>query len=321
MKVLITGGMGVIGSWVSTKFVQEGHRPVLMARHFDNMLIQPIKDKVDIELGDVSDLPRILSIIQKYNITHIIHMAALIGALSGQNPPQSIQINVLGTLNILEAARFMKVQRVIFSSAKGVYASMEGEYGYPTYKPLTEDYPKNPFRIYDSAKLMGEHMGQFYQRTYGLEFAALRFGSTYGIGKTFRHGEDKAVISSLIEGALARKPVIIDKGGYQKNDFIYTKDAAYGVYLACTARKLNYSAYNIGTGVGVTIEDFAEEVKRILPGVNIEMRPGISGGKRSHNCIYDISRAKEDLGYSPQFTIRKSIEDYIEILQELERRK
>lgn len=321
MKILITGGMGVIGSWVSSKCVQEGHRPVLMARHLDNMLIQPIKEKVDIELGDVSDLPRILSIIQKHSITHIIHMAGLIGALSSQNPPQSIQINVLGTLNILEAARFMKVQRVVFTSAKGVYAPMEGEYGHPTYKPITEDYPKNPFRIYDSAKLMGEHMGQFYQRTYGLEFVALRFSSTYGIGKTFRHGDDKAVLSRLIEAALAKMPVIIDKGGYQKNDFIYTKDAAYGVFLACTARKLNYSAYNIGTGVGVTIEDFTEEVKQLLHGVSIEMRPGISEGKSRHNCIFDISRAKEDLGFLPQFTLRKSIEDYIEILQELERRK
>ena len=317
MKVLITGGMGVIGSWVSTKFVQEGHRPVLMARHLDNNLIRTIKDKVDIELADVVDLPRILSIIQKYHVTHIIHMAALIGALSGQNPPQSIQINVLGTLNILEAARFMKVQRVVFASAKGVYAPIEGEYGPPTYKPITEDYPKKPFRIYDSAKLMGEHMGQFYQRTYGLEFAALRFSSTYGIGKTARHGDDKAVLSTLIEGALAGKPVLITKGEYQKNDFIYTKDAAHGVYLACTASKLNSSAYNIGTGRGAAVEDFAEEVRRLLPGASVEVRSGVSGGKSTSNCIYDISQAKQDLGYSPQFTLRKSIEDYIETLQEL----
>jgi UDP-glucose 4-epimerase len=317
MKILITGGMGVIGSMVSTKFVQEGHRPVLMARHLDNNLIRTIKDKVDIELGDVSDLPRILSIIQKHGITHIIHMAALIGALSNQNPPQSVQINVMGTLNILEAARFMKVQRVIFSSAKGVYAATEPPHGPPTYKPITEDYPKDPLRIYDSAKLMGEHMGQFYRRTYGLDFAALRFSATYGLGKTFRHGGDKAVLNRLIEGAFTRKPTIIDKGGDPKNDFIYTKDAAYGVYLACIARKLNHSVYNIGTGVGVTVEDFAEEARKLFPGSNIEFRPGGSEGKPTYNCIYDISRARQDLDYSPQFTLRKSIEDYIETLQKL----
>jgi FlaA1/EpsC-like NDP-sugar epimerase len=87
-----------------------------MARHLDRSLIRPIEDHVDIELGDVLDLPRILSIIQSYKITHIIHTAALIGALSHKNPPQSIRINVIGTLNILEAARFMKVQRVVYTT-------------------------------------------------------------------------------------------------------------------------------------------------------------------------------------------------------------
>ena len=80
MKVLITGGMGVIGSMVSSRFVEEGHRPVIMARHLDRNLVRPIEDKIDIELGDVLDLPRILSIIQTHQITHIIHTAALVGA-------------------------------------------------------------------------------------------------------------------------------------------------------------------------------------------------------------------------------------------------
>ena len=70
--------MGVIGSMISSRFVQEGHRPVIMARHLDRSLIRPIEDHVDIELGDVLDLPRILSIIQSYKITHIIHTAALL---------------------------------------------------------------------------------------------------------------------------------------------------------------------------------------------------------------------------------------------------
>ena len=131
MNVLITGGMGVIGSMVSARFVQEGHQPVIMARHLDRNLIRSFEDKVDIELADVLDLPRIFSIIEKYNITHIVHTAALVGALSNQNPPQSIHINVIGTLNILEAARFMKVQRVVYTSAKGVYGHIEGEYAHP----------------------------------------------------------------------------------------------------------------------------------------------------------------------------------------------
>lgn len=318
MKVLITGGMGVIGSMVSSRFVQEGHRPVIMARHLDRNLIRPIEDKVDIELGDVLDLPRLLFIIQSYKITHIVHTAALVGALSNQNPPQSIHINVIGTLNILEAARLMKVQRVVYTSAKGIYGHIDGEYGYPTYKPLPEDHPKRPMRIYESAKLMGEHMGQFYQRTYGLEFTALRFGMTYGPGKTVRHGA-MSVLSQIIEGAYSGKAVRIEKGGDQKDDMIYNKDVAHGIYLACTVPKLRYDAYNIGTGVGFTLQDVANEVKRLIPETDIQIGSGLHflGGPTHYYSVYDITRAREDLGFSPQFTLGGAIKDYIETLRKL----
>ena len=319
MKVLITGGMGVIGSMVSARFVQEGHRPVVMARHLDRNLIRPIEDKVDIELADVLDLPRILSIIQKYNITHIVHTAALVGALSNQNPPQSIHINVVGTLNILEAARFMKVPRVVYTSAKGVYGHIEGEYAHPTFKPLPEDHPKRPKRIYESAKLMGEHMGQFYKNTYGLEFVALRFGMTFGPGKTVRHGP-MSILSQVVEGPYAGKAVRIEQGGDQKEDIIYNKDAALGIYLACIAPKLNHDAYNIGMGVGHTLKDLADEVKRVIPGADIQIGPGLHflGGPTHYYSVYDITRAREDLGFSPQYSLGAAVEDYISTLKTID---
>jgi UDP-glucose 4-epimerase len=316
MKVLVTGGMGVIGSMVSEQFVQAGLRPVLMARHVDRNLIRTIEEKVDIELGDVLDMPRLISIIQRHGITHIIHMAALIGALSNQNPPHSVHVNVIGTLNVLEVARLMKVQRVIYTSAKGIYGHISGECGHPHFKALLEDYPKNPYRIYDSEKLMGEHMGQFYQRTYGLEFAAVRFSGTFGPGKTVRHG-DKAALSMLVEGAFAGRPVRIEKGGDQRTDYIYNKDAALGVYLACTAPSMNHTAYNIGSGTLATLKDFAHEVRRVLPNADIEVGPGISEERPNYNCLYDISRARADLGFQPRFSIGEAVEDYIEILRQI----
>ncbi len=318
MKVLITGGMGVIGSMVSERFVREGHRPVIMARHLDRNLIRSIEDKVDIELGDVLDLPRLFSILQTHNITHVIHTAALVGAMSNQNPPMSIHINVIGTLNILEAARLMKVQRVVYTSAKGVYGHIEGEYAHPTFKPLPEDHPKRPVRIYESAKLMSEHMGQFYRRTYGLEFVALRFSMTYGPGKTVRHGA-MSILSQIIEGGHSGKAVRIESGGDQKEDMIYNRDVAHGIYLACTAPRLAYDAYNIGMGTGYTLKDVAREVKRIIPGADIEVGSGLHflGGPTHYYSVYDITRAREDLGFSPQFPLAEGVSDYIETLKRL----
>jgi UDP-glucose 4-epimerase len=318
MRVLITGGMGVIGSMVSAKFVQEGHRPVVMARHLDRNLIRPIEDKIDIELADVLDLPRIFSIIQSHQVTHIIHTAALVGAMSNLNPPQSIHINVIGTLNILEAARLMKIQRVVYTSAKGIYGHIEGEYGHPTFKPLPEDHPKRPMRIYESAKLMSEHLGQFYRRTYGLEFAALRFSMTYGPGKLARHGA-MSILSQIVEGAYHGKPVKIEQGGDQRDDMVYNRDVANSIYLACIAPKLSYEAYNIGMGVGYTLKDVASEVKRLVPNADIQVGPGLHflGGPTHYYSIYDITRAKEDLGFSPRYPLPKGIEDYLATLKKL----
>src|SRR5262249_38297771 len=141
MKVLITGGMGVIGAEASRRFVKEGHRPGIYARHRDDRLIHDILDRVDIELGDVTDPPRLRDVIKRHRIPDIAHAAAFVGAVSQTNPALSIQVNVMGTVNVLEAARLFEVKRVVYTSAKGIYGPVLGEYGAPTYKPMPEDLP------------------------------------------------------------------------------------------------------------------------------------------------------------------------------------
>src|SRR5438067_2296923 len=233
MKVLITGGMGVMGAEASRRFVQEGHRPVIFARHRDEWLIRDILDKVDIELGDVLDMPRLLDVIKRHRITHIVHAAGFVGAVSAANPALSSQVNVMGTVNVLEAARAFDVKRVVYTSSKGIYGPALGEYGAPTYKPVPEDHPKNPKRIYDSAKLMAEQAALYYQANMGLDAVVLRFATTYGPGKTARHGK-MGVTSAIVENPVSGLPFRLARGD-EKDDFIYNKDSAYGIYLACTA--------------------------------------------------------------------------------------
>jgi UDP-glucose 4-epimerase len=111
--------------------------------------------------------------------------------------------------------------------------------------------------------------------------------------------------------------VRIETGGDQKDDLIYNRDVAQGIYLACMAPKLRYDAYNIGMGVGYTLKDVANEVKRIIPKADIHIGPGLHflGGPAHYYSVYDITRAREDLGFSPQFPLAKGIEDYIETLK------
>ena len=318
MKVLITGGMGVIGAETSRKFVKDGHRPVIFARHRDDSLISDILDKVDFEQGDVLDMPRILQAIKKHQATHVVHAAAFVGAVSAGNPALSIQVNVMGLVNVLEAARALNVKRVVFTSAKGVYGPVLGEYGPPNWKPMAEDLPAKPKRIYDSAKFMGENVCAYYNDNMGIETVSLRFASTYGPGKTARHGP-MAVMSRIVENPANGLPFKLDQGGDDKDDFVYNKDSALGIYLATIADKVKSRVYNIGTGVGVTLRDFERVVKKHIPNAQMEIGGGLNfyGFPYPATGVYDISRAKSELGYKPEYDLERGIADYLASLKQL----
>jgi UDP-glucose 4-epimerase len=318
MKVLITGGMGVIGAETSRKFVREGHRPLIYARHRDESLVGDILDKVDIELGDVTDLPRLLDVIKRHKVTHIVHAAAFVGAVSQANPALSINVNVMGTVNVLEAARLFEIKRLVFTSAKGVYGPVLGEYGAPTYKPMPEDLPKNPKRIYDSAKLMGEQACLYYQANMGVDAVVLRFATTYGPGKTARHGK-MGVTSQIVEAPARGESFHLAQGGDEKDDFIYNKDSAFGIYLATIAANPKSRVYNIGSGVGATLKDFERIIRRHIPNADIKIGPGLNflGMPYPAHGVYDVSRAKNELGFAPEYDLEKGIADYLASLKRL----
>jgi UDP-glucose 4-epimerase len=318
VRVLITGGMGVMGAEATRRFIREGHRPVVYARHRDESLVSDLLDKMDVELGDVMDMPRLLDTIKKHKITHIVHTAAFVGAVSAANPALSVQVNVMGMVNILEAARLFDIERVVYTSAKGIYGPMLGEYGHPTYKPVDEDIPKNPKRIYDSAKLMGEHAGIYYATNLGLDVIVLRFATTYGPGKTARHG-NMGITSQLVEAPFFGRPFRLDQGGEQRDDFIYNKDSAAGIYLATVKTGLQSRVFNIGSGVGSTLLDMAAAVRRHIPGADIEIGPGLDFLKGPYPMcsVYDIARARHELGFAPAYDIEAGVADYVDSLKRM----
>src|SRR4051812_50058833 len=129
MKGLITGGMGVIGAETTRKFIKEGHRPVVFARHRDDSLIGDIADKLDFEQGDVLDMPRILQTIKKHKTTHVVHAATFVGAVSAANPGLSIQVNVMGLATVLERRCARAVRGRCFAPATAAAAPVPGTYG------------------------------------------------------------------------------------------------------------------------------------------------------------------------------------------------
>lgn len=321
MKVLITGGMGVMGAETSRKFVREGHRPVVLARHRDDSLVHDIIDDIDFEAGDILDWARLADVIKRHKVSHVVHAAAFVGAVSAANPALSIQVNVMGLVNVLEAARLLDVKRVVFTSAKGIYGPLLGDYGPPYYKPMPEDMPKDPQRIYDSAKLMGEQTALYYAKNMGLDVAILRFATTYGPGKTARHGA-MGVTSQIVENPFHGLPFHLAEGGDAKDDFIYNKDSALGIYLATMAAKVPSRVYNIGSGVGNTLQDFATAIVKRIPAADIKIGPGLKFLAMPYNPhgIYDVTRARDELGFKTEYDIDRAVADYIASLERMKSR-
>ena len=319
MRVLITGGMGVIGAETTRKFIKEGHRPVVFARHRDDRLVGDIVDSMDFEAGDILDLARLLDVIKRQKVTHIVHAAAFVGAVSAQNPALSIQVNVMGTVNVLEAARLFDIRRVVFTSAKGIYGPVLGEYGPPHYRPIPEDMPKNPQRIYDSAKLMCEQTVLYYAANHGVDGAILRFATTYGPGKTARHGK-MGVTSQIVESPFHGLPFHHPYGADAKDDFIYNKDSALGVYLATVADKVPSRVYNIGSGKAHTLGDLAAAIRKQIPKADITVGPGDNflGMPYPPHGIYDISRARSELGFDVQYDLDAAVADYLAALKRMQ---
>src|SRR5690606_10534448 len=118
-------------------------------------------------------------------------------------------------------------------------------------------------------------------------------------------------------------PFHLEKGGDQKDDFVYNKDSALGVFLACIAEDPASRVYNIGTGVGATLQDFAETLRKTLPSPDIRIGPGLDFFNFPYpvSSVYDISRAREELGYEPQYDVDRGVRDYVRRLEELQSRE
>ena len=319
MGVLITGGMGVLGSMVTEELVSRGERVVLYARHFDRSLLAPdVLGAVEFVRGDVLDLPNVVHAIRRHRTDRILHMAALLIGECQENPYLGFRVNAGGAVNVYEAARMTDVGRVVYTSSKSVYGAVAPPYGHPTYAPLPEEGPKNPVRVYDVTKLAGEQMGLNYATTFGLDLVILRFASTFGPGKLVRHGP-VSWHSRLVENAMAGSPGRLPQGGDQPDDMIYHRDIAHAIVLACYATGLEHRIFNIGRGEASTMRQFAHAIGRVIPGAVLEVGPGLDyyGSGIPYYSVYDITRARTELGFQSRFDLEAGVRDYITTMERL----
>ncbi len=304
-RVLVTGGAGFIGSHVAERFLAEGHTVTVLdnlsSGRRANLPARAAFHELDIRSPEAAELVRTGA----FDV--IAHLAAQIDVRkSVENPVLDAEINILGTLNLLEAVRAagrMPTTRVVFASTGGAI------YGDAAVPPHTEDVPKEPDSPYAIAKHSVEQYLSYYGRIHGLRAVAVRFSNVYG-PRQDPHGE--AGVVAIFCGRLqAGKPLTIFGDGNQTRDYVYVGDVADAMLRATQYQPpkgagMNARAFNIGTGVATSVVDLASILMtaagRTVP---VEFAPARPGELLESSLTID--KAAAELGWRPSVSLAQGL--------------
>lgn len=311
MSVLITGGTGTIGVDTVLKFAKEGFNVVIYSRRRKDLKIfEEIKDRIVMVEGNIEDLSKLTWTVKQYNVEGIIHLAAIIfESVCRENLIECFKINVLGTLNVLEAARSQNLKKVIYASSRAVFGERKG------LEPIKEDDPINPSGFYGYTKAISETLMEAYYKIYNINSIIIRTAWVYGIGQTELFHPITRYLKSIAKGEEVRE----DSGADFFANFSYSKDVANGIYMLYTANKLKHRVYHVGSGKNYTINEVVNAIKKVIPEAKISIGPGLGDYIKEHPLRgpLDITRIKEELGFKP-YELEEAIKDYYALIKKFE---
>jgi UDP-glucose 4-epimerase len=307
MKVLVTGGAGFIGSHVVDTFLAAGHEVVVV----DNLStgresnLNPEARFYEVDIRDEA-LDDVIAKEQPDIIDH--HAAQMDVRKSVADALYDADVNVKGTINLLESARRHKVRKVIYISTGGAV------YGEPQYLPCDEDHPINPICQYGVSKHTVEHYLFVYQYLYGLDYTVLRYPNVYGARQN-PHGE-AGVVAIFVGQMLDNKPVFINGTGEQERDFVYVTECARANLLAASAG--SGKVYNIASGQGTTINQIFDGLKNII-GYGSNVNYGAAKAGETFKIYLDGRRAARDLNWLPQISLQEGLTQTVNYFRENEK--
>jgi UDP-glucose 4-epimerase len=307
-RALVTGGAGFIGSHVADLFIAEGFDVTvvdnLASGRRENLNRAATFHELDIGSPDAAALVR------DGAFDAIAHLAAQIDVRKSVADPRfDATQNVLGSLNILEAARQSgKPPRVVFASTGG---ALYGDFVTP---PAKETDPKDPESPYGIAKLSVEYYMAYFARQHGMDCCALRFANVYG-PRQDPHGE-AGVVAIFCNRILDRRPMTTFGTGEQTRDYVYVKDVARACFLAVThplppIGALDARAFNIGTSIETSVNGLADELKRAAGSdTPVERAPARLGELQRSALV--IEKAKRGLGWEPRVSLADGLRETFE---------
>lgn len=287
-SVLVTGGAGFIGGHIASTLADRADVTVL--DDFSTGDETTVPSSCDVVEADVRDADAVEAAVEGCDV--VFHEAAIVDvSQSVETPIPCHDVNVDGTLNVLEAARVHDARVVVASSA--------AIYGAPTSTPIDEAEPADPNSPYGIDKLAVDYYTRRYHDLYGLDTVALRYFNAYGPGQSA--GDYSGVIDVFFDQARAGEKLTVHGDGMQTRDFVHVDDIVRANLLAATTDEVG-EAYNVGTGTSVTIRELAEKVKSTVGSDSPIVHTDTREGDIRQSCA-DIGRARRKLGYEPTVSL------------------
>ena len=297
---LVTGGAGFIGSHLVEELVKRGEQ----VRVLDNFStgkrenLSDLQEKIELVEGDIRSYHIVHEVVQ--GVDFVLHQGALPSVPRSINDPITTnEVNVGGTLNILDAARDAGVKRVVYASSSSVYGANKA-------LPKREDMIPQPISPYAVAKLTGEKYCHVFSRTYGLETVALRYFNVFG-PRQDPQSQYSAVIPRFVVGMMEGQELTIHGDGTQSRDFTYVSNVVEANLLAVHAEGVSGEAFNLACGASMSLNEVVEKIAQTLDcEANVVYGPPRSGDVARSQA--DISRAGKYLGYEPLVEAREGLE-------------
>ncbi len=311
MSTLITG-LGLVGTSYAQLGLKRGENIIFydVAPRKDFLANKLGPANVTVVQGDVRDLPALVETIQKHKVDKLIHTAGLIGGKVAQPIYTGMQINVMGTINVAEAVRLTGVKRLVQISTMGVYdRRVEGS------EAIAESFHRGPGEAYGNSKVAKELMVEAYQRLYGFELIIVRLANVYGVGHFAGGSGGGEMVQNLLQTGIKGGVVRIKQEQARDFEYIYYKDLGRALDKAATVPLSAPTTLNIGTGVVVTFDDLVGTAEKLLPKLQVEIIPGAR--PRSSKQPMVIAKAKQLLGWEPEYNLAAGFKDYIEELKAL----
>ena len=299
MRALVTGGAGFIGSHIVDALISRGHSVRVLdnfsAGKRDNLSAH--EGKIEVVEADVRDAPQLDFYVAGCDV--VFHEAAIVSVpYSIEHPQETHDVNVQGTLNVLQAARRHGVRRVVFASSAAVY-------GQDPTLPKKESMLLEPVSPYGVEKAASEHYLFAWSKTFGVETVALRYFNVFG-PRQDPSSPYSGVISIFMTRAIEGKNAVIYGDGEQSRDFVYVGDVAAANVRAAETVGISGNVYNVGGGKRTTLNELASIVAKVTGKPFSPKHEAARAGDIVHS-LADVSRTKKDLAWDPAVSVEEGL--------------